>query len=119
MIASGFNAFAGVFSMDGDNWHAMGKVKESKILRRLLVGDKIRAISAADDFLRENESDNAAHKSKSWLKLPPTEKQIAALARVGYQNIQFDFSITRYSAAAHLSFQWNRDLIERALFHGN
>jgi superfamily II DNA or RNA helicase len=119
MIASGFNAFAGVFSMDGDNWHAMGKVKESKILRRLLVGDKIRAISAADDFLRENESDNAAHKSKSWLKLPPTEKQIAALARVGYQNIQFDFSITRYSAAAHLQFQWNRDLIERALFHGN
>jgi hypothetical protein len=119
MIASGFNAFAGVFSADGEEWHAMGKLKDSRILKRLLVSDKIRAISAADDFLRENESDNAAHKSKSWLKLPPTEKQIAALARFGYQNLQFDFSITRYSASAHLQFQFNRTLIERALFHGN
>ena len=118
MIASGFNAFAGVFSADGEEWHAMGKLKDSQILKRLLVSDKIRAISAADDFLRENESDNAAHKSKSWLKLPPTEKQIAALARFGYQNLQFDFSITRYSASAHLQFQFNRSLIERALFGG-
>lgn len=119
MIASGFEAWAGVFSKDNEDWFALGKPKTSKIMQKLMVGDRIQAISAADDFLRENESDNAAHKSKSWLKLPPTEKQIAALARVGYQNIQFDFSITRYSAAAHLSFQWNRDLIERALFHGN
>jgi hypothetical protein len=114
-MASGFDAWAGVFSPDGDNWYALGKEKTRPILRRLLIGDKIRAISAADDFLRELESDNAAHKSKSWLGLPPTEKQLSALAKVGYEVNGFGFEFSRYSANCHLQFQWSRPTIERAL----
>lgn len=116
LVASGFEAWAGVFSPDGDNWYALGKERSKPILRKLMIGDRIRAISAADDFLREYESDNAAHKSKSWLRLPPTEKQLAALARVGYEvGNGFGFEFSRYSANCHLNFQWSRSTIERAL----
>lgn len=115
MMASGFSAWAGVFSPDGDNWYALGKIKNNPILKRLMIGDRIRAISAADDFLRENESDNAAHKSKSWLKLTPTEKQLSALSRVGYEINGFDFQFSRYSANCHLNFQWSRPTIEGVL----
>ncbi|MFP5213133.1 MAG: DEAD/DEAH box helicase, partial [Acidobacteriota bacterium] len=116
MIASGFDAWAGVFSMDGENWYALGKEKSSKLIIRVAIGDRTQALAAADDFLRERESGDAARKSKRWLKDLASEKQRELLRRAGYQMGPLDLSFTKYEAASHLNFQWNRRAIEAALF---
>lgn len=116
MIASGFDAWAGVFSTDGENWYALGKEKTSKFVSKVLVGDKNNALAAADDFLRNRETGDTAKKSKRWLKHPATEKQQELLKQAGYQIGMIDFRFTKYTAAAHLNFQWNRRQIEAALF---
>ncbi len=116
MIASGFDAWAGVFSPDGENWHALGKEKESRTLQRVAIGDRIRALAAADDFLRERETGDSANKSKRWLRDSATQKQRELLRQVGYEVNDFDFNFTKYSAAAHLNFQWHRRQIEAAIF---
>ena len=116
MIASGFDAWAGVFSPDGENWFALGKDKTSKILSRILIGDRMQALASADDFLRERETGDSANKSKRWLRDLATEKQQDLLRKAGYQLDTLDFRFTKYTAAAHLNFQWNRKQIEMALF---
>jgi DNA repair protein RadD len=116
MIASGFEAWAGVMSPDGENWFALGKDKSSKLVKKILIGDRTRALAAADDFLREVETGNSAHKSKRWLRDQATDRQKELLRQCGYQIDSFDFSFTKYSAAAHLNFFWNRRLIEAAIF---
>ena len=62
------------------------------------------------------ETSDAAYKAKRWLKDPASQKQIELLQRAGYQIGAMDFSFTKYAAAAHLNFQWNRHEIERTLF---
>ncbi|MCE5333462.1 MAG: hypothetical protein LLG06_02625, partial [Desulfobacteraceae bacterium] len=116
MIASGFDAWAGVMSADGENWFALGKERASKIVRKILIGDRTRALAAADDFLREMETGDSASKSRRWLRDPATEKQKELLRQVGYQIDPLDFSFTKYSSNCHLNFQWNRRMIEAALF---
>ena len=114
LVASGFDA-AFVASADGVGWYAMGKINRQPV-RLLRVSDRRQAIAAADDFLRENETEGSAHKSKTWLKHPPSDKQREFLTRMGYQIQPVDFGWTKYSAACHLAFQWNRKPIERLLF---
>ncbi|MCE5333936.1 MAG: hypothetical protein LLG06_05045, partial [Desulfobacteraceae bacterium] len=116
MIASGFDAWAGVMSADGENWFALGKERSSKIVKKILIGDRTRALAAADDFLREMETGDSASKSRRWLRDPATEKQKELLRQVGYQIDPLDFSFTKYSSNCHLNFQWNRRMIEAALF---
>ena len=114
MIASGFGNWAGIFSRNGEDWYALGKAKESRVLSKLVIGDRIQAMAAADDFLRQTETADAANKSRRWLKDPATEKQMELLKRCGYQD-DLGFGFTKYTATGHLNFQWNRALIERAL----
>jgi DNA repair protein RadD len=116
MMASGFEAWAGVMSSDEENWFAVGKQKSSKTVRNILIGDRLQAFAAADDFLRESETGDSANKSKRWLRDPATDRQKELLRQVGYSIDSLDFSFTKYSAAAHLNFQWNKRMIESALF---
>jgi superfamily II DNA or RNA helicase len=115
MIASGFEAWAGIFSLDNENWHALGKLSSTKMLSRLLIGDRTQALAAADDFLRQNESSDSAKKSKRWLQHPASEKQSELLRRFGYDVDPLGMSFTKYTASSHLNFQFNRRLIEHAL----
>ena len=115
MMASGFEAWCAAVSPDGEHWSALGKVKEEKSVRKLMFGEKVQCLSAADDFLRMNESDDAAKKNKRWLKDVPSEKQIALLSNIGYQPAEVSFAFTKYSAACCLNFFWNRQLIEGAM----
>ena len=114
MIASGFGNWAGIFSKNGEDWYALGKSKEERRLAKLMIGDRIQAMAAADDFLRQTETAESAHKSKRWLRDPATDKQMEILKRFGYQD-ELGFGFTKYTASAHASFQFNRTLIERAL----
>lgn len=119
LMATGFSAWAGVFSPDrGETWHALGKLQDDKKVYKLAVTGRMQAISAADDFLRNYETANNAKKSKRWLDDPATSKQVEILNRFGYQ-VQADLMgnsmFTKYSAACHASFHFNRNAIERAL----
>ncbi|MDY0037971.1 MAG: DEAD/DEAH box helicase family protein [Zoogloea oleivorans] len=116
MMACGFAAWAGVFSLDhGETWVALGKIQEEKRLHRLVVSGRLQAMTAADDFLRNYETDGAAKKSRRWLDDPATEKQMQILTKLGYQAGGPLPGFTKYGAAAHANFQFNRRLIEAAL----
>jgi hypothetical protein len=119
MMASGFEAWCAAVSPDGTAWTALGKLKTEPAVRTLMLGEKAQCLSAADDFLRMNESDNAAKKNKRWLNELASEKQINLLQRIGY-GPELAFSFTKYSAACTMNFFFNKNLIEQAVFtHGN
>jgi superfamily II DNA or RNA helicase len=118
MIASGFEAWAGVFSVDGEDWDALGRVKGNGGVKRLARGERIQALASADDFLRTNETDSAAKKSKRWLDQPATDRQGELMERFGYpveRGLLGVSNYTKYEAACHCSFQFDRKMIELAL----
>ena len=117
MIASGFECFTAVCSLDAEHYVAMGKMQNERRMTRLLTGSKAVALAAADDFIRMNETDDNARKNKRWLHDPVTEKQIRCLKQAGYQPGTM-LSFTKYSAACALNFHWNLNLIEEEMLNG-
>lgn len=118
MLATGFAAWAGVFSADDETWTAMGRVKGERTIHRLADTSRVMAIASADDFLREHETDGSAKKTKRWLDQPASEKQLELLNRFGYlaaADILGDSGWTKYAAACHAEFQFNRKGIEKML----
>ena len=113
LMASGFNAWAGVF-YDGALWHAVGRPK-ARALRRLGIGTKPQALAAADDFLREAETSSAAAKSRRWLNDAATQRQRELLQRAGPHTAPLDFGISKYAANCQLNFLWNRAAITEAV----
>lgn len=115
LMACGFSAWGGVFSPDrGETWVALGKLQDERKVHTLARTGRLQAMSAADDFLRCHETANSAKKGKQWLNDPATEKQREILQRFDYDTSGV-LNFTKYSAACHASFQFNRRLIERAL----
>lgn len=106
-MATGFHAWGGVFGKDG-RWFAVGG-GERLTPRLLATGARTVCLAAADDWLNEHESVDAAHKSRRWLSEPPTAKQLRWLPA----HRRRDYGLTRYDASAHLAFQFNRPVIEQ------
>jgi superfamily II DNA or RNA helicase len=113
LIASGFDAWGGVF-FDGSHWHAVGRQRQGR-LRHLAVGDRPQVLAAADDFLRQVESTDAASKSRGWLSQPASLRQQDLLRRAGYADAALDFGLSKYAANCHLNFLWNRPAIRAAV----
>jgi DNA repair protein RadD len=76
-MATGFNAWGGVFFLNG-RWHAVGGGKDLRA-RLLAVGERTVCMAKADDWLNDHESQDSAHKTRRWLNEPPTEKQLRYL----------------------------------------
>jgi len=110
LVANGFNAWAGVFFLDG-RYYGIGGA-QGKQARLLAVGEEMVCLAAADDWLNTNESDETAHKTRNWLHQPATERQLAYLPA----EFRHDFSLTRYQASALLTFRFNRDRIRSLVF---
>ena len=107
--SGGFNAWGGVFCI-GEDWIAVGGNKESNA-RVLMRGDRVQCFAAADDWLNEFETNDTAHRSRSWLNEEPTQRQLAALP----SKLRLNFSLTRYRASALISFNKNKsDIINIA-----
>jgi Uncharacterised protein family UPF0547. len=104
-ISSGFNAWGGVFYING-SWYAVGGKKGSSI-SLLQIGERVVCLAAADDWINENETEETAYKTRKWLQEQPTEKQVAILP----SEYKLDFNITRYQASAKITFKLNRDEI--------
>jgi superfamily II DNA or RNA helicase len=118
MMATGFAAWAGIFTTDGETWTALGKIALEKQVRKLAVSGRVQALASADDFLREHETNDAAKKSRQWLSDPATEKQIGLLRSLGYDVPKDPLGqspFTKYSASCHAAFSFNRHAIEKSL----
>ena len=107
LMASGFNAWGGVFFLEG-RWHAVGSARNEPT-RLLGVGERTVCLAQSDDWLNEHETDESAFKSKRWLNQAPTEKQLQYLPAAHRQ----DYGLTRYRASALITFQFNRRDIRR------
>lgn len=113
LVANGFTAWGGIFFLNG-RWHAVGGVQRQRP-RLLAIGERTVCLAAADDWLNANETDESAHKSRSWLRQPPTDKQLAHLPPECRQ----DFSLTRYQASALLTFRFNKGAIRSLVFEAD
>jgi superfamily II DNA or RNA helicase len=109
MMASGFSAWAGVFNEDGRFYSVGGSKTRQAVL--LGVGENLICLAAADDWLNTNETDESAHKTRAWLRQPPTERQFAYLPTA----LRMDYSLTRYQASAMLSLKFNQQVIRRCI----
>jgi superfamily II DNA or RNA helicase len=107
LLANGFHGWAGAFFMNG-TWHAVGGARGEQT-RLLAMGERLVALAAADDWLNTHETDETAHKSRRWLREPPTERQLAHLP----PSLRADLGMTRYHASALLTFKFNRHEIRR------
>ena len=113
MMANGFNAWGGIFFLNG-RWHAVGGSKGKKA-SLLSIGERAVCLAASDDWLNENETDESAHKTRSWLNQSPTEKQFKFLP-VESRN---DMGMTRYQASALLTFRFNKSAIRNLIFEAD
>ena len=107
-VATGFNAWAGVFLKDGD-WHAVGGRKNEQP-KLIASGERIVCFASADDYLNLFESEDTAHKTRSWLHQPATEKQLHWLPE--HRN---DYGLTRYRASALMTMRFNQQAIQNAI----
>lgn len=110
LIASGFNAWGGVFFLSG-RWYGVGGLQKQRP-HLLAVGERTICLAAANDWLNDHESDETAHKTRRWLNQPPTDRQLTFLPTAYRQ----DFGLTRYQASALLAFRFNRDAIRSLVF---
>ncbi|MCR9125956.1 MAG: DEAD/DEAH box helicase [Rhodobacteraceae bacterium] len=102
LMANGFNAWSGIFFLEG-RWHAVGGGK-GQASRLLGVGERAICLAQADDWLNTNETDESAFKSKGWLKQAATEKQLQYLPT----EFRSDYGLTRYRASALMTFKFNK-----------
>lgn len=113
LMATGFNAWGGIFFLNG-RWHAVGGAK-GHTTQLLAVGKRTVCMAKADDWLNEHESEDSAHKTRRWLNESPTPKQLQYLP----PELRADFGLTRYQASALLSFRFNRNAIVRLVNAAN
>jgi len=107
LMANGFNAWGGIFFLDG-RWHAVGGAK-GQTPHLLGVGERTVCLAQADDWLNEYESDESAFKTRGWLNQAATPKQLQYLPAIYAQ----DYGLTRYRASALMTFKFNKRAIQQ------
>lgn len=106
LMATGFNAWGGVFFLSG-RWYAVGGAKGHRP-HLLALGERTVCLARADDWLNAHESEDSAHKSRSWLNQPATPKQLQYLP----SEMRTDFGLSRYQASVLMAFQFNKHAIQ-------
>ncbi|MBF0453885.1 MAG: DEAD/DEAH box helicase [Magnetococcales bacterium] len=110
LMANGFNAWSGIFFLNG-RWHAVGGAN-GKTAKLLSIGERVVCLAASDDWLNDNESDESAHKTRRWLNQPPTGRQLKYLP----DHYRHDHNLTRYQASSFLTFRFNKAAIRDVVF---
>lgn len=104
LMASGFDAWAGMFYWKG-LWHAIGG--DQNTIKHLGVGERLVALALGDDFLNNHEDTNSSHKAKRWLREPATPRQLEVLGLPSY-----DTATTKYQATCMLGFRMHKRAIK-------
>ncbi|MCP3942590.1 MAG: DEAD/DEAH box helicase [Desulfobacteraceae bacterium] len=108
LIANGFDAWACVCSVNGEDWFSIGGLgRDVKVLG---ITNRSGAIASSDDFMRQNESARTAKKAAAWMNQPASQKQMQTLLKFGMCQI-----LNKIQAAAYLTFHFNRSKIERLM----
>ncbi|WP_339751855.1 DEAD/DEAH box helicase [uncultured Marinobacter sp.] len=110
LMATGFDAWAGVFFLNG-RWYGVGGGKNLGT-NLLALGERTVSLAAADDWLNEHESEDTALKSRRRLNQAATQQQLRYLPPAYRQ----DFGLTRYQASCLLAFQFNKRDIQSRVF---
>lgn len=110
-MCQGFNAWSGVFYHDGQ-WYAMGALMghSPHLLAR---GEKVVCMAAGDDFMNRRETESTAHKTRGWLNLGATDKQLKHLPEQAQNH-----GLTRYHANLLITLKYNTGKILRILKDG-
>ncbi len=110
LIAAAFDAWAIVVQYAG-RWIALGGKKGEPL--RLLAdnSEQVLSLVTADDYLREAGDSESAAKTKRWLSMPPTDKQLQLLGLTPNNS----FGLTRYRATCSLTWVFNERAIKRRL----
>jgi hypothetical protein len=111
LMASGFEAWATV-QFRNNHWYAIGGLHRGKT-RLLAIGDKATCLATADDWMNRQETDDSAHKARSWLALPPTPNQFRYLP-----DRLYDYNLTRYEASLLMTLRFNADAIKQLFDQG-
>lgn len=109
-IACAFDAWAIVVRYDS-RWIALGG-KKGQPMR--VLGDNedhVLSLVSADDYLREEGNSEDAAKTKRWLSLPPSDRQLELLGLTPMTAM----GMTRYRAACSLTWVFNERAIKRRL----
>ena len=109
-IACAFDAWAIVVRYDS-RWIALGG-KKGQPMR--VLGDNedhVLSLLPADDYLREEGNSEDAAKTKRWLSLPPSDRQLELLGLTPMTAM----GMTRYRAACSLTWVFNERAIKRRL----
>jgi DNA repair protein RadD len=109
LVASAFDAWAMCVFYAG-TWHAIGGATGQGI-RHLAAGEQLVSLAMADDFMRDAGDTESAAKSRRWLHLSATDKQLQHLGLSGPAAV----GITRYKAACLLTFKFNERGIKSRL----
>lgn len=107
-IANGVTAWAAVVEFEGVFW-AVGGVDKARTRLLDRTADRITALASADDHLRQFGDVSLCKKSRSWLSLPPTDKQQESLPGMNL------FGTNRYAASCLLTWKWNERTIKSLL----
>lgn len=99
-VANALEAWAAVVHYGG-RWVAIGGAAEIGIKCVAGNADRLLSLSAADDFLRTYGDDKTAAKSKRWITLPPSLKQLEFLG-VGPMGAM---GMSRYRASCAITWK--------------
>jgi hypothetical protein len=92
--------------LEGGGRYAQGQASALLVLAPD-VGERTVCLAQADDWLNTHETDESAFKTRSWLRQPPTEKQLQYLP----PECRHNFGLTRYRASALMTFGFNKRAI--------
>jgi DNA repair protein RadD len=107
-MANGLTAWAGVIKL-GEVFSAIGAPNGGPVTIITRTNSKELALAQADDYLRSNGDRANSRKTKSWIKLPPTDAQLKHMADVPM------FGMSRYRASCLLTWRFNESRIKKAI----
>jgi len=105
-IANGLVAWAGVICF-GNMYYSLGGQNGPVTLITRTQSKEI-ALAQADDYLRQHGDRTNSRKTRSWLKLPPTDSQKQHLGATM-------FGMSRYRASCSLTWKFNESKIKKAI----
>lgn len=113
-IANAIDAWACVLIFNG-RWIALGGAKEQGMQILADCNDRLLALAAADDFLREHGDEDSSSKQARWLHQPATEKQLTHLG----MDPMGGLAVSRYRASCMLTWRFSeRGIKQKVLNRG-
>lgn len=106
-IANAMSAWACVVQHSGRQYSVGGKEGDAKATLISVTDDRLQAIAAADDYLREHGDKDASRKSKRWLHEAPSQRQLDLLGL----DMMSSIGMSKYRATCELTWKWREKLI--------